>query len=118
MTSKAFVRRVSVETAIGLGVLGVLAGWFAGPSAGLGVVAGGILALANLWCLSARAMSAAAAAGGAGWALAAMLRLAATAVALALILMTGLAHPVGIVAGLTVLPLALVARGLAASRET
>ena len=50
------------------------------------------------------------------WLVGAGLRFAACTAACALLLTTGWAHPVALVAGFTVLPCDLIARGLAASR--
>jgi hypothetical protein len=51
------------------------------------------------------------------WSLGSVLRLGGVAGAVAIVLTSGFAHPVGVVAGLTVLPFVLVARGLASARE-
>ena len=116
MTAMDFVKRTSVDTAVSVGVvsLGVLV-FGSGPAA-IGVLAGGVLALANLWWLARRAVAATQAPAMA-WSLGTVLRFAAVGGAVALVLGTGAAHPLGVVAGLTVLPFALIARGLAAARE-
>ena len=116
MTAIGFVKRASVETAVVLSVLAGTAGFLFGPSAGLGILAGGSLALAILWSLARRAV-AATEAPAPRWSLGAVLRLGGVAAAVALVLASGSAHPVAIVAGLTVLPIVLVARGLAAARS-
>ena len=116
MTAWSFVTRATIETSAVVVVLAVLAAGVGGPSAGLGILAGGVLAVANLWWLARRLVTASAGTP-AGWPLGAMVRLAAAGAAIAVILATGLAHPVGVVAGLTVLPCVLVVRGLAAARE-
>ena len=54
--------------------------------------------------------------GRALWAISAMLRLSALAAAVTLALLSGHAHPLGIVAGLSVLPIAVIARGLRDAR--
>lgn len=116
MTAIAFVKRASVETAAVLSAVAVGASLLFGSAVGIGVVAGGALAIANLWWL-ARRVVAATDVPAPGWSLGAMLRLAGVAGVVALVLTSGFAHPVGVVAGLTVLPFVLVARGLAAARE-
>ena len=116
MSARTFVKRATVETAAVVGVLALVAAGLAGPSFGLGVLAGGTLAVANLWWLS-RNLDAAATGSPRGWSLGAVVRLAASGTAIAVVLGTGLAHPVAVVGGLTVLPCVLVARGLAAATE-
>ena len=116
MTAIAFVKRASVETAVVLSALAVAASLIFGPAVGVGVVAGGALALVNLWWL-ARRVVAATEAPVSNWSLGSVLRLGGVAGAVAIVLTSGFAHPVGLVAGLTVLPFVLVARGLAAARE-
>jgi hypothetical protein len=46
-----------------------------------------------------------------------LLRLAAVTGVVGVVFASGVAHPVGVVAGLTVLPCALIARGLRSARE-
>jgi hypothetical protein len=116
MTARSFVKRASVETVAVVGVLAAVAAGIGGPSAGVGVLAGGALATANLWWLTRRLVAASTGAR-VGWPLGAMLRLGAAGAAIAVVLGTGLAHPVAVVGGLTVLPCVLVVRGLAAARE-
>src|SRR2546426_1044502 len=50
------------------------------------------------------------------WTLAAVLRLAALAAAVGLVLVSGHAHPLAVVCGLSVLPVAVVAHGLRGAR--
>jgi hypothetical protein len=116
MTARGFVKRATIETAATVGVLAVFAASVGGPDFGIGVLAGGALALVNLWWL-ARRLVAVSTGSSAAWSLGAVVRLAAAAVAIAVVLGTGLAHPVAVVGGLTVLPCVLVIRGLAAARE-
>jgi ATP synthase I subunit len=117
MTPTTFLVCVTRDSAVALGVVTIAATWLAGPRVGLGVLAGGALAVGNLWWLASRIVSRTSGAGVAGWALTTVLRLAATGAAVLLVLATGLAHPVGLVLGLTILPFALIARGLATARE-
>ncbi len=69
-------------------------------------------------CAAVAALAATAAgnAAASAWLVGAGLRFAACTVACALLLTTGWAHPVALVAGFTVLPCDLIARGLAAAR--
>ena len=113
--------RVTRETTIAVVALALPAAWLGGASAGVGVLAAGLLTLGNFWWLS-RAASASGAAGArrrelAGWIAAAAARLTVLFVAFVALCAGGYAHPVAVVVGLTVLPCALIARGLRAGRE-
>ena len=93
--------------------------WLAGLSGLLGVVAGGGLALVNFWWLQDRA-TAACARGGVRptpWMAASGLRLGVMAGSCAALLATGSAHPIALVAGLTVVPCVLVALALGVKAE-
>jgi hypothetical protein len=116
MTAMTFVKRTSVDTALVVGLVSLVVLAVGGGPAALGVLAGGALALAHLWWLARRAVAATEAGGGA-WSIGAIVRLAAVAGAVAAVLGTGAAHPLGVVAGLTVLPGALIVRGLRAAGE-
>jgi ATP synthase I chain len=118
MTPGELTTRVTLDTCAAVAALATVAAWLGGAPAGLGVLAGGALAVVNFRWLVARA-SAAISAGNASssaWLVGAGLRFAACTVACALLLTTGWAHPVALVAGFTVLPCDLIARGLAAAR--
>jgi hypothetical protein len=109
-----FRARVTLETAIVLIAVAVPAAWLGGPSAAIGVLAAGGLTIGNFWWLS-RAAVAAGAAGTphvSGWVFAAGIRLTLLFVAFAALCAGGYAHPVALVVGLTVLPCALIVRGL------
>jgi len=118
MTPGELTTRVTVDTCAAVAALTALAAWFGGAPAGLGVLAGGALAVVNFRWLVARASAATAAgsASAAAWLVGAGLRFAACTAACVLLLATGWAHPVALVTGFTVLPCDLIARGLAASR--
>lgn len=93
------------------------AAWLGGLDGALGAAAGAGIAVGNFRWLAARVTTQAnASAGRALWVLSAMLRLAALAGAVALAILSGHAHPLGIVAGLSVLPIAVIARGLREAR--
>ncbi|OLD38010.1 MAG: hypothetical protein AUI57_08785 [Candidatus Rokubacteria bacterium 13_1_40CM_2_68_8] len=118
MTPGELTTRVTLDTCAAVGALAALAGWLGGAPAGLGVLAGGALAIVNFRWLVARA-SAAMAAGSASagaWLIGAGLRFAACTLACALLFATGWAYPIPLVMGFTVLPCDLIARGLAAAR--
>ena len=118
MTATGFLRRVTLETALAVALVAIGAMWLAGSTVGLGVIAGGVLVVGNLWWLASGVRSAARArTGPTRWALVAAMRLTVIAVACMLLFLSGLAHPIGVVVGLTVLPCALVVQGLRAARE-
>ena len=105
--------RVTWETGGAVALLSLVSGLVGGVAVAAGVGAGGLLAITNFRWLSGRVLSVldGAPAPG-GWALGFGLRLAALAIATAALLATGIVHPLGVVVGLTVLPGALILRGL------
>lgn len=111
--------RVTVETTVLVALLAGLAGALAGAGAAGGVLAGGALAIVNFRWLARGALrlttTAAGGRPGAAWLLAAGLRFAGLFAALAVILGSGLVHPLGLVAGLTVLPGSVIVQGLRAA---
>jgi hypothetical protein len=110
--------RVTVDAGLIALALALGGAWLGGRTAALGILGGAGLALADFWWLSARLDGVGAGGPGAlAWVGAAGLRLAGVAVAVAVLFVTGWFHPVGLVAGLAVLPCALVARGLRLARE-
>ena len=120
MTPSNMTARVTAATCALVALLAAPAGWLGGSTAALGVLAGGALAVVNFRWLAARAVVVASSAGVAGgaWLVGAGLRLAAFAAACAVLLALEWAHPVALLAGLSVLPCAVIVEGLrAASRE-
>lgn len=115
-----FTSCVALETTAIVVVLALPAAWIGGPSAALGVLAGGLLSAGNFWWLSRQARAACDAVTGAarcdGWMLLSGLRLLVAAGACGILLVTGWIHPVALLVGLTVLPYEVIARGLRASR--
>ena len=113
--------RVTRETTIAVVALALPAAWLGGASAGVGVLAAGLLTLGNFWWLSRAASTASASSVRrremAGWIVAAGARFTVLFAALAALCAGGYAHPVAVVVGLTVLPCALIARGLRAGHE-
>lgn len=96
-----------------VGALAVVAGWIGGATAGVGVLAGGAIAIVNFrWLTSRLAAVLAGDAAGRVAGLALGLRLLGVGAAVAGLLLSGAAHPVALVVGLTVLPCDLIARGL------
>ena len=123
MTPSELRRRVTLDTWAAAAALAAPAAWIGGAPAGLGVLAGGALAIVNFRWLAARAAAATAApsaAAGSGaasaWLVGSGLRFGASLAACTLLLATGWAHPIGLLAGFTVLPCDLIVRGLAAAR--
>src|SRR2546428_2675216 len=106
MTPGELTPRVPLDTCAAVAALAAVAAWLGGASAGLGVLAGGVLAVVNFRWLVARA-SAATAAGNAAasaWLVGAGLRVAAGPVSCALRLTTRRAPPVALVAGVPPVP--------------
>jgi ATP synthase I subunit len=118
MTADRFVRRVTMKTAIAVAAIALVAIWIVDGSVGLGVAIGGAIVIGNLWWLAAVATSAAKShVHRARWAIVAAMRFGAIAVLVAVVLASGVAHPIGVVVGLAVLPCALIAQGLQSARE-
>ena len=118
MTPSELTTRVTRDTCLVVAALGALAWGLAGMSAGLGVLSGGALALVNFRWLVARAFVATAtgSTSAAAWLVGAGLRFAACTAACGVLLAGGFAHPIALVAGFTILPCDLIARGLASTR--
>jgi hypothetical protein len=119
MSPSKLTAQVTLDTCALVAALAALGAWLGGAPAAVGTLAGGGLAVVNFRWLAARA-SAATLAGGApvvAWLIGAGLRFTACMAACALLLLTGWAHPVALVAGFSVLPCDVIARGLAAARE-
>ena len=114
-------QRVTLETAIAIAALAVPAAWLAGPPAAIGVLAAGLLTIGNFWWLSRAASAAGDPATGrvlaGGWMLLTGARYILLFAAFAGLCAAGYAHPVAVVIGLTVLPCALIFRGLRTARE-
>jgi hypothetical protein len=120
MTPSELTAGVMVRSAVVLAVLAAGAGALGGRTAACGLLAGGALALGNFRWLASTALAVSAADGpvrGARWLPWAGLRLAALLTGAAAVLLSGWAHPVAVVAGLTVVPGALVAAGLRGGRQ-
>lgn len=117
MTPMELTSRVTWESGGAVAVLSLVSGLVGGVPVAAGVGAGGVLAITNFRWLAGRVVSVL---GGVptpgGWALGFGLRLIALACATAGLMATGLVHPLGVVVGLTVLPGALVLRGLRQAR--
>jgi hypothetical protein len=111
--------RVSRDACVmGVAVAGPAA-WLAGLDGALGAAAGAGIAVGNFRWLASRLTKPV----GAGparrslWTLGAVVRLGALTAAVGGVLVSGHAHPLAVVAGLSVLPVAVVVQGLRAARE-
>ncbi len=112
--------RVLVLTLAAVLPLAALASWLGGSRAGFGLLAAGALTSANFFWL-ARQLSAAGPTVDAqrrrlAWIVSAGVRFGVLMIALAMVMLSGWAHPLAVVAGLTVLPCAVVAAALISSR--
>jgi ATP synthase I chain len=125
MTPSELRARVTLDTCAAAALLAAPSAWIGGASAGLGVLAGGVLAILNFRWLVARATVATAAlsaAPGTGstaasvWLVGSGLRFGASLAACTLLLVTGWGHPIALLMGFTLLPCDLIVRGLAAAR--
>jgi len=117
--SGEFVGRVSRAMVLAVVVVAAGAGLTAGWPAAVGSLAGGFISLGSFHWIArgvARASAFPAARGLALSALAVGVRHLVLFVALALALWSGAAHPVAVLAGLSLLPPILIALGLSAAR--
>lgn len=96
----------------------IAGGWLGGAGGGLGVLAGGALAIASFRLLASRVTALRAGPGLAvvPWSLLAAVRFAAVSGVAAALFAAGWAHPVAWLAGYTALPLAVVLQGLRLAR--
>jgi len=114
-----FVARVSLVMLIGLAPFAVCCGVVAGWPGVIGSLAGGLVSLGSFrWIATGVARTSAARAGGvlAFSALAVGVRHLVLFGALAFVLWSGAAHPVALIAGLSLLPPVILALGLSAAR--
>jgi len=116
MTPSELTARVTLTTAIAVLTLALPGGWLGGAPGALGVAAGGALALGSFRLLAAR-VTALDGTPATGWLLRSALRFAGAAAVAAVLLSGGWAHPLAMVAGYSVLPIAVVLHGLRAARE-
>jgi hypothetical protein len=119
MTPGDLTARVSRDACVLGAAVTAPAAWLGGLDGALGAAAGAVIAVGNFRWLASRVTAAAGAASTERplWTLGAGLRLAALAGAVTLVLVSGHAHPLAIVAGLSVIPVCVVAQGLRAARE-
>ena len=119
MTPNELMSRVTRDVCALGAALVLPAAWLGGAEGAVGAAAGAALAAGNFRWLSGHATSLAAAGRMERrlWSLGAGLRLGAVATACGVAMTSGLAHPVALVAGLTLLPCVLVVHGLRAARQ-
>jgi ATP synthase I chain len=114
MNPMELTSRVTWESAAAVVFLAFGAGLIGEASAAAGIGVGGALAITNFRWLAGRVVAVLQGAPAPGrWSLGLGFRLIALTSVTAGLVMSGWAHPVGIVVGLTVLPCDLVVRGLA-----
>jgi hypothetical protein len=118
MTPTDLTSRVSRDACV-LGVaLAGPAAYLAGTSAAVGALAGAGLALGNFrWLAASAARALDAGPARPLWTVGAALRFGALVAACGALLATGAAHPVALLAGLSVLPCAVIGRALSAARQ-
>lgn len=115
MTPSELSVRVALASAALVVALAVPAAWAGGAAPAVGVLAGGGLTIANfVWLAWGTRALRAGSLGRRGfwmWAVATGARFAALLVAFGTLLASGWAHPVAVIAGLTVLPAMLIVHG-------
>jgi hypothetical protein len=119
MSRSDLTARVSRDACV-LGVaLTAPAAWLAGLEGALGAAAGAGIAVVNFRWLASRVSSALAGASAERpmWTLGAALRLTALAAMVTAVLVSGHAHPLALVVGLSVIPITVISQGLRAARE-
>jgi hypothetical protein len=119
MSPSDLTSRVSRDACVLGAVLTGPAAWLGGLDGAFGAAAGVGIAVGNFRWLASRVTAAVEGPASARplWTLGAAVRLAALAGAVTLVLVSGHAHPLAIVAGVSVIPVAVVAQGLRAARE-
>src|SRR5262245_9028170 len=118
MRTSDLTTSVTRRTAAAVVVVMVAGGWPGGVPGAAGVLAGGALALGSFRWLAARVRAVAAdATVSSGWIAVTGLRLAAVAALAALAFAGGWVHPIALLVGYTVLPVALVSQSLRLARE-
>jgi hypothetical protein len=118
MTSSNLTTSVTRRTAVAVAVLTLAGGWLGGAPGAAGVLAGGALALGSFRWLAARVVVVSLNPSMApAWVAVTGVRLAAVAALAAIAFAGGWVHPIALLAGYTVLPVALVMQGLRLARE-
>jgi len=103
---------VAIESATLVVVLAAVATVVGGARVGLGVFAGGTLAIASFWRLAGDAVAATDLASSGRWLFVSVMRFGGLAAATAALFVMEWAHPAAFVVGVTILPFDLIVRGL------
>src|SRR4029450_3695699 len=120
MTPSELRGRVTLDTCAAAALLAAPTAWIGGATVGLGLLAGGVLAILNFRWLVARppapppALSAPPAPGSPAasvWLVGSGLRFGASLAACTLLLATGWAHPIALLVGFTLLSWQPIVRG-------
>ena len=109
MTASELTARVTWTTVLAAVPLALAGAWLAGSPGTVGVLAGGVLAVLSFRLLAARAAAATAATA---WLVTSGLRFAVVTAVAAVLFVNGWAHPLAVLAGYSLLPLAVIAHGL------
>lgn len=117
MTPTELKGRVTLATCVAALLLAPPAAGLAGAPAAWGILAGGALAVVNFRWLVAHASLAVRRSAAGAWVIGAGVRFLVFLAVAGTLLATGAAHPVALLAGLTLLPCAVVAHGLRAARD-
>jgi hypothetical protein len=117
MAIDPLVSRVTVLGIFAIAAVTASAAWLWGVAGAAGTIGAGAIALLNFRWLARGAARALAGGGPRGALVGLGLRYLATLGALALLLSSGWAHPVAVVAGIAVLPLVLIVEGLRVTRS-
>ena len=118
MTPTDFTARLTAGTSAATVVVALVAAWFGGRPAGIGVLAGGVLALVDFrWLVAQAAAMTAPSQARTVWLIGAGARFAVLLTSCAALLITGAAHPVALVLGLSVVPCQVVFQGLREARR-
>jgi len=104
--------RVAAESAVIVVGLALVAALLGGARVGLGVLAGGALAVGSFWRLAGDAAGLASGTASGRWLIASALRFGGLAAAIGVLLVLDWAHPAALVIGITIVPCDLVAQGL------
>ena len=118
MTPTDFTARLTAGTSVVTVTLALVAAWLVGWTAGIGVLAGGALALVDFrWLVAHVAATMGTGRARGGWLIGAGVRLGVLFASCAALLITGAVHPVALVLGLSVLPCQVIVQGLRLARR-
>ena len=122
MTVSELAARVTVQAGVVFLAGALIASGLGHAGIALGIAAGGALGVANFRWLARTAVKITGAFGGtavgAWWLIAAGLRFVVMFAAVSVVVVSGWAHPLGLMAALAVVPALLIVHGLKAATET